>query len=198
MSDSIELFRQLNEGENRAANEIFDRYVRRLIRLTRTRISSQMQSRFDPEDVVQSAYRSFFVHAANDEFVLERAGDLWRLLAGITIHKLQHQIARHSAAKRSVGRELNPLARERSSIISESSYAMISTEPTPEQSIALTEELQRVLADLPTSIRSVLVARLQGDSIDEIASSVGRSQRTVRRWIESARLAVEKLADDIA
>jgi DNA-directed RNA polymerase specialized sigma24 family protein len=73
---SHELFHRYCAGDSQAATEIFDRYVARLMELARRRISPKLGRRVDPDDVVQSAYRSFFVHARESRFALERAGDL--------------------------------------------------------------------------------------------------------------------------
>ena len=108
MSDpkSHELLDQFLAGNSEAAAAIFDRYVERLLALARTRIGVKLRRRVDPEDVVQSAYRSFFVHAQNSEYQLDRSGDLWRLLARTTMNKLYGQIEKQTAAKRSIDREV--------------------------------------------------------------------------------------------
>lgn len=59
-----------------------------------------MLRRFDPEDVVQSVYRSFFRKAENEEFTLKRSGDRWRLLANITIKKTMKRVEFELAKKR--------------------------------------------------------------------------------------------------
>lgn len=64
-----------------------------------------MQQKLDPEDVVQSAYRSFFRHAQGGRYELKRSGDLWRLLAAITMNKVKGQVEFHRAAKRSIDQE---------------------------------------------------------------------------------------------
>ncbi len=102
---SYELLQNYQGGENEAATAIFDRYVERLLALARSRMGSRLKRRVDPEDIVQSAYRSFFVHAKNEEYRLARSGDLWRLLASITLNKLYGQIEKQTAAKRSFKRE---------------------------------------------------------------------------------------------
>ncbi len=65
MSDpkSRELLEQFLAGQGEAATAIFERYVERLLALARTRLGARLRRRVDPEDVVQSAYRSFFLHA---------------------------------------------------------------------------------------------------------------------------------------
>src|SRR5262249_40685711 len=88
--DSAALVKRWTEGDERAAAELVNRYTGRLLALARSHLSAKLAARLDPEDVVQSAYRSFFADARDDRFVLKRSGDLWRLLAAITLHKLQH------------------------------------------------------------------------------------------------------------
>src|SRR4051794_20016718 len=102
---SVVLLEKYRQGDDQAATELFRRYVTRLTVLARARMAPKIARRFDPEDVVLSAYRTFFVRARNGQFTLSRSGDLWRLLVGIMLKKLYHQTAQHTAAKRSVDRE---------------------------------------------------------------------------------------------
>ena len=135
---SKELLSRVRDGNSRAAGEIFDRYLRRLIELARQRISPKLARRIDPQDVVQSAYRSFFVHARDGRFVLERAGDLWRLLAGITLNKLHRQVERHTAGRRDIGKEEDAGGKI-------GSMEAVSPEPTPDEAAVMAEELERVM-----------------------------------------------------
>ena len=57
--NSQELLRHFQKGDSRAAELIFDRYVRRLLALARSGIGPKLRRRIDADDVVQSAYRSF-------------------------------------------------------------------------------------------------------------------------------------------
>src|SRR6187401_772610 len=103
--NSQELLQRVEAGDSEAATAIFDRYVERLLALARTRVGAKLRRRIDAEDVVQSAYRSFFVHAVNHEYTLGEVGDLWRLLARITLNKLYSQVEKHTAARRNVHSE---------------------------------------------------------------------------------------------
>ncbi|MCE9544234.1 MAG: sigma-70 family RNA polymerase sigma factor [Planctomycetia bacterium] len=179
---SKELLTRYRAGDGPAAGAIFDRYLVRLIELARRRISPRLAQRIDPEDIVQSAYRSFFVHARDGQFVLQRAGDLWRLLAGITLNKLHGQIERHTAARRNIGRE--SYAAPDGSQPSAADPA--APEPTPDEAAAVAEQLHLFMQRLSPTERRVLELRLQGQTIDEIAATVDCSQRTVRRMIETA------------
>jgi len=182
---SHDLFLRYQAGEDRAAAEIFDRYVRRLIELARQRISPRLAQRIDPEDVVQSAYRSFFIHARDGDFVLQRAGDLWRLLAGITLNKLHSQVERNTAARRDINRDAGNAADAKATIAAHN-------EPTPDEAAAVAEKLEQFMTCLSALERRVLELRLQGETVEHIAAAVERSQRTVRRLLEQMQRLLER------
>src|SRR5262245_53933822 len=97
---SVSLLERWRGGDPQAASELFRRHARRLIALARSRLSNKLAPHVDPEDVVQSAYRSFFI-AARDNGVEVQAGDqLWQLLVTITLRKLYRQVERLGAMKR--------------------------------------------------------------------------------------------------
>src|SRR5262245_43312367 len=107
-SPPADLLRRLRMGDESAATEVFDRYVERLTHLARSRLAAQLASRVDPEDIVMSAYRSFFIAARDGKFHVQHGDDLWRLLVEVTLHKLYHAANRHLADRRSVNREQHP------------------------------------------------------------------------------------------
>lgn len=180
---SGELLLDYQAGMSEAADLIFHRYVERLLALARSRMSTKLHRRIDPDDVVQSAYRSFFVHARKEEYVLQRAGDLWRLLASITLHKLYKQAERHTAARRSIAREI--AEDERLALLA-------SLEPTPAQAAALAEQLHLATAALTDAERGAIIAHLQGDTVETIAVRIGKAPRTVRRLLSQSRAKLEK------
>src|SRR5262249_28777772 len=55
------LMEQLRSGDDDAARAIFARFPRRLVTLARRRFDRRLSCRVDPEDVVQSAFKSFFI-----------------------------------------------------------------------------------------------------------------------------------------
>ena len=65
------LLDQWRAGDERAAKELFDSYVERLMALARRRISQRLASRVDPEDIVQSVFRTFFGRVKAGEFHFE-------------------------------------------------------------------------------------------------------------------------------
>jgi RNA polymerase sigma-70 factor (ECF subfamily) len=174
---SAELLARWRTGDGRAGDELFSRYTAQLIALARRRLSAQLARRVAPEDVVQSAYRCFCAAARDGEVVLQRSGDLWRLLASITLHKLHHHVERHTAAKRAVSRE-KPFGGESSLGALGSAVAQ---EPSPAEAMMVIEELELVLKELSPRHRQMAELRLQGYRIEEIAQATSRSERLVRK-----------------
>ncbi len=180
---SEELLSRVRAGNASAADELFHRFFEGLIALAAARLSAKLARRLDPEDVVQSAYRSFFLGAQQGRYVLKRSGDLWRLLVGITLHKLQHQVEHHTAAKRALAGE---------QLLAEDSLGGLADlvqarDPSPLEAAALADEVEQLLARLEPHQRPMLELRLQGHSLDEIAQQLQCSERTVRRTMDVVR-----------
>lgn len=97
-----ELLTRWQRGDHQAAAELYHRYASRLIGLARSRLSSQLARRIDPEDVVQSVYRSFLAAARDGHYEVQNGAGLWHLLVTITLHKLHDQVDRLATRKRAL------------------------------------------------------------------------------------------------
>ncbi|HSG73079.1 MAG TPA: ECF-type sigma factor [Planctomycetaceae bacterium] len=193
--ESAKLFAEYLEGKSEAATLLFDRYVTRLVALAKSRLSPLLQARIDPEDVVQSAYRSFFCKAKERNISLNRSGDLWRLLAAFTINKAKARIEKELAQQRNPHREENPTAL----------LNAIQNEPSPEEAAILVEQLTLFMEGMKPRDRRILELRLQGETIDSIAVELGRSESdpaaapkplsaaTVRRVLRDSKAALERV-----
>ena len=178
---SGDLLARWRAGDAEAATELFRRYADRLIALARSRLSAKLARRVDPEDVVQSAYRSFFADARDGRFELQRGGDLWRLLVRITLNKLSTQVRRHSRQKRSARQEVTFGSED--SLLGISA-GLLSHEPSPEEAVGLADHLEQIMRRLQPAQRRVLELRLQGHKLEETADQLQRSERTIRRVLE--------------
>jgi RNA polymerase sigma factor (sigma-70 family) len=167
-----------------AAEELFRRYSTRLAALARSRLSTALAARVDADDIVQSAYRSFFVLAREGEVLLRDSGDLWRLLVRITLRKVYRSARRHRADCRSVHRE--------HSTVDEMDAVARGRDPTPAEAAGLIDELREVLAPLGAVQRRIVEMRLQGHEIETIAVEVRRSTRTVRRTLAAIGAELER------
>jgi RNA polymerase sigma-70 factor (ECF subfamily) len=183
-SDTINLVARWREGDQKAAAELFQRYANQLVSLAQHRLSAKLASRVDPEDVIQSVYCSFFVGARANRFVLEHSGDLWRLLVAITLHKVHHQVSRHTAGKRSVARERNGANPDDDF---DFPVEMLAQDPSPAEAVILADTLEEVLRELDPVKRRMVEMRLQGYSTAEIVAATQRSRATVDRVLDRVK-----------
>ena len=185
---SIQLLKRWQDGDEKAAAEIFDRYVSRLLALASSRLSGAMNRRIEADDVVQSAYRSFFRAAGEDRFRFDQSGQMWGLLAAITINKVRQHVRYHSAAKRDINAEASMTS-------SQSCYGLqptkIADEPTADDAAALVEVMTKIRDQLTQIQSDVFELYLQNQSVEEISAAIRRSPRTVRRTIEELRKKLE-------
>ena len=185
---SGKLLARWREGDEQAAAELFQRYADRLTALARSRLSSRVNRRIDPEDVVMSAYRSFFAGARAGRFEVERGGDLWRLLVVLTLHKLYRQVKHNARQKRALQRELPADANGWADLESQ----MFARQPSPLEAAALADHLEQIMSRLEPLQRRMLELRLQGFSLFEIAAQCQRTERTVRRLLDQVKQWLEE------
>lgn len=65
-------------------------------------------------------------------------------------------------------------------------------EPTPQEAAVLSEIIEQAMRQLDERGRRVFSLKLQGYSIPEISSEIGRTERTVFRTLEDIRAHLEK------
>ena len=172
----------LRADDQEAARQLVDRYLDRLVALARRRISQRLASRVDPEDVVQSVFRTFFCHAKEGKFQIKDQDDLCKLLIRITVHKVLKQVEHHTARKRDAHMET-----EQGNRTLERMQELLSKEPSPEAQVMFLDQLEHVISQLGSTPRRILEMRMQGYSEKEIAAEMGVSDRTIRRVIERVR-----------
>ena len=63
---------------------------------------------------------------------------------------------------------------------------------TPSEAIGVVEELEQVMNQLSPVQRRMVELRLQGYSLDEIASQTNRSERTIRRLLSGLKDDLER------
>jgi RNA polymerase sigma-70 factor (ECF subfamily) len=187
--DDLDLIAQFKAGNEAAATELFDRYCEQLMRLARRRIGPRMTSRVDPEDILQSAFRTFFARVRNEEFSFQQEDDLFKLLVRLTVRKTLRQIAFHRAGKRNPERETAQPTTDHDILLQVSAHG-----PTPEVELALVDEFEQFMGQLPPLDRDVLALKLQGYSTVEIADKLGSYDRKIRRILD--RIQDEARAQD--
>jgi len=173
---------RLRAGDDAAAAAVFDRFARRLIHLAQQQLDRGLRAKVDAEDVVQSVLRSFFRRCRDGQYELVCWDSLWGVLATITVRKCINRVEYFRAAGRDVRREV-PLDDVPSAGFKAGAW-LLDREPTPPEAAALTETIERLMAQLDERERTMLTLALEGQSVEEISRQVGRSERTVQRLLE--------------
>ena len=78
---------RLRGGDDAAATELFGRFAHQLIALALRHIDAGLRHKVDPEDVVQSVYKSFFVRYGDGNLDIVNWNSLWGLLTLITVRR---------------------------------------------------------------------------------------------------------------
>jgi RNA polymerase sigma-70 factor (ECF subfamily) len=175
-----------------AASELFARFAHRLIALARAHLDARLRSRVDPEDVVQSAYKSFFLRYGEAAIASEGWDGLWGILTVITLRKCVERARYHRAARRNVAREA---AMSRGEGNADPWQQAIGREPMPEHAAALAETVEQLLRDMDEDDRPIIELSLQGYAVSEISEQTGRAQRSVRRLRERARKRLQRMRE---
>lgn len=182
------LMNRLRAGDEPAASEIFHLYGRRLIALAGQRLNATIRQKVDPEDVLQSVFRSFFRRHAEGTLEVSDWNSLWALLTVITLRKCGHQIEHFTAARRDVQRETQPHSDD-----SSATWQGIARDPTPSEAAMLAEMVEQLVEGLDERDRDIVELTLQGASIGEISDQIRWSQRTVSRVLDRVRRRLERI-----
>jgi RNA polymerase sigma-70 factor (ECF subfamily) len=180
---------RLRAGDQDAAREVFRRFAGRLIALAHERLDRLVRPKVDPEDVVQSALKSFFVRYAAGQFDLGGWDGLWGLLVCITLRKCGREVRRFHGPHHDVRREA-PAGDEASAL-----WDALAREPTPAEAVMLAETVEQFMRDLGARERRVFELRLQGCTVPEISAQVGRTEYTVEGVLRKIRKRLRHLQD---
>ena len=165
-----------------AADETGAVYVvtdHRLLALARAKCGADLAARVDVEDIVQSAFASFFRGAKQGFYAAPGGEELWNLLLVIALNKIRAQGAYHRAAKRDVRKTVGA-----------DTLADAGFDPPADDTAAaglLGLVLEEVLGQLPEPHRDVVRLRIEGYEMPEFAARTGRSLRTTERVLQEFR-----------
>ncbi len=183
---------RLRGGDDRAAAEVFERFVHRLLGLARCKLNERLQAKVGAEDVLQSVYKSFFIRQRAGEFRARDWEELWALLAVITVRKCRKHIRAFRQVRRDANREVSIDAGNDDG----TGWDLLSREPTPDEAAALTDTLEQVMHGLDEQGRAIVSLKLQGYTESEIGQEIGRTERTVRRILARVRQRLERIEAD--
>jgi RNA polymerase sigma-70 factor (ECF subfamily) len=179
------LLRRLQHGEFDAFTQLYVRYAERLHALAMAQSSPELARRVDPEDIVQSVFRTFFRRAVQGHYSVPDGEEIWKLLLVIALNKVRAAGAFHRAAKRDVRMTTGGVAFERA----------LESEPGRDEAALRVLQLviDELLAEMPTPHRQIIELRIESYEVAEIAEKVQRSKRSVERVLQDFRKRLEAL-----
>jgi RNA polymerase sigma-70 factor, ECF subfamily len=187
MTDHSLLLR-LKAGQDSAATALYLRYAGHLRALAARQSSPALSARLDPDDIVQSVFRTFFRRVGKDQYEVPKGEDLWKLFLVIALHKIRNAAVHHNAGKRDVRQtvhvgDIKPVAEA------------IGTPDDTDLNV-LRMVLDDTLAGLPESSRQIVRLRIDGHEVSAIADQAGRSKRSVERVLQQFRDQLRGLLDE--
>jgi len=177
---------QATVAADAAGRSTLERFSRRLIGLARVHLGGRLRHKVDPEDVVQSAYKSLFARYSEKVVASDGWDRLWGLLTLITIRKCADRARYYQADCRDLQREAEAAK------CAAPLHQALGHEPKPDEAIALAETVAELMAGLPGGERAIVELSLQGYSTQEISQELGRAERSVRRIRERVREHLEQ------
>jgi RNA polymerase sigma factor (sigma-70 family) len=129
----------------------------------------------DPEDVVQSAFRSFIARAVEGHYAVPDEKDLWALLVTVVLNKRRTHVRQAAAARRA-----------------DAAHEARTPPPRGGSEPAVVGGARDLLDRLPPAELEVAELRLAGCSVDEIAARLGKARRTVERNLHSCRERIQR------
>jgi DNA-directed RNA polymerase specialized sigma24 family protein len=179
----------LKQGDEAAAQQLWQRYFDQLVRLARGRLGPAFRRAADEEDVALSAFDSFCQGLRQGRFPrLNDRHDLWNILLKVTVRKA-FRLARDETRLKRGGRPAEgggPAAPPAPADIDLA--LLVGREPTPEVAAQVADEYRRLHDSLPDdSLRAVMRAKLEGYTNPEIAARLGRTVRTVELKLKTIR-----------
>jgi RNA polymerase sigma factor (sigma-70 family) len=182
------LLRRIQQGQDDASTALYLRYAQRLMAVAAAQTSPALSQRVDPEDIVQSVFRTFFRRVTLGQYAVPEGDELWKLLLVIALNKVRATGSFHRAAKRDVKRTS---AGEAFEVAVESQAGRDETALN-----VLRMVVEDLLRDLPEAHRRIIELRIEGHEVNEIATAVQRSKRSVERELQDFRKRLQALIDE--
>ena len=175
----------LRRGDAEAGREFWEQYGPVLQRLAHKHLATWLRRRVEPEDVVQSACRTFLRRLQAAEYQLGDDQGLLSLLCAITLNKVLMKARFHQAQRRDLRREAHGPAPAGEG--GELPFDVAAPDASPAEAAGFAEQFEQFLAALDDEERRLVDLKLQGRSNREVAEELHRTDRWVRKLCERMR-----------
>jgi DNA-directed RNA polymerase specialized sigma24 family protein len=182
---------ELKRGNTQAAQQLWDCYFDKLVRVARAKLPDRFRRSADEEDVALSALRTFFRRAGEGQFSCVCSGDeLWPLLVRITARKAWKLLEHEGRQKRGGGQVLGEAALAGPGAEDEERgiEQVVGREPSPDFVVQVADTCDDLLQALPDEpLRQVARLTLDGYTLEEIAARLEFSVATAGRKLTRVR-----------
>jgi DNA-directed RNA polymerase specialized sigma24 family protein len=167
----------LRLGDEAAAQQLWEVYYSRLVRMARKKLHGVRPRGADEEDVALSAFNSFCAGVEQGRLPkLNDRSDLWQVLLMIAARKTANLIRHEIAGKRDASFDAAvPLS------------AIIGSEPSPSLVVQVTSDYRQLFARLDDEKRRYAVLKMEGLTNPQIAERTGKSLATIERKLALIR-----------
>lgn len=177
---------QLQQGDRDVVEGLWQAYFPKLIRLASARLRGMPAHVVDPEEIAQSAFKSFCLAAEKNRFPkLADRDDLWQILVRIIRNKAATAWQHHTRAKRDFNRVTHQILELQEGDSDEVSFlkqVLQSEEPDPGLAAEIAEQCECLLRLLPDEqLRQIAVFKMEGYTNEEIADRLGCAPITIER-----------------
>lgn len=187
MSDELEqqrfrtLMREAEAGSEEAARELYDTYVKYVLRCVRNRMWHRLRSKFDSQDFVQQVWASFFDDRGGlPDF--QTPEDLIAYLQAMAEKKVVAEARQRRNLKRNLSLETE--------VHQDSDKAgphPATRLPTPSAVAIFEEQYDRLVESQTEDTRAVAQLRYEGNTFEEIAQCLNMNEATARKVIRAIK-----------
>ena len=180
---------QLRDGNPRAAEQLWDTYFLRMVKVARCKLQGALGHMADEEDVALSAFKSFCRGTKDGRFPqLPEHDDPWPLLLTLTTNKAIDLLRYERRVKRcGRGQQYVPAMGPEEAAAAALSQ-LIGNEPDPQAAFQNAEECRDILDRFSdTILRAIALWKMEGFTTEEIASKLGCTTRTIERKLQLIR-----------
>ena len=189
--DFADVIRRARAGDDTATAKLLSQFEPEVRTMVRIRLPRALRNQFDSMDFVQAVWKSVFTGATPDSkaTVFTDEGQFRGFLAGVARNKVYEEHRRQTRTKKyDIGREERLYVQKGGREVPRDVPGF---DPTPSENAQADDRLGQLVQGRSEQEAEIIILRRQGLTYDEIATKIGKDERSVRRVINAARERME-------
>ncbi|MBI1916874.1 MAG: sigma-70 family RNA polymerase sigma factor [Planctomycetes bacterium] len=179
----LDLMRRVQEGDEQAAEELYESYRANILRVVRRRLHHPLRNRFDSCDFVQSVWMSFYGRGL-EKTPFESPKELAAFLQKMALFKVVQACRKGMQTTRYDCSNERSLQEVPSGGIEGAPEAYLAgATPTPSQEAVANERWEDLMRGRSALDRQILLLRREGRTYEEIGQRLNLSPKRVQRLL---------------